>query len=90
MIRQTVHFTGRVQGVGFRYTTREIASRHAVGGYVRNLDDGRVLLVAEGKANDVAGFVEDVCQTMRRYITAAKVDESPASGEFAFDFTIRH
>ena len=49
MIRNTVHYTGHVQGVGFRYTTTTIAGKHNVAGYVQNLPDGRVRLVAEGK-----------------------------------------
>ena len=43
-----VLFQGHVQGVGFRYATHGLAQRFAVAGYVRNLADGRVELVAEG------------------------------------------
>jgi acylphosphatase len=53
-----VHYTGRVQGVGFRYTTRRIAAGFEVAGYVRNLPDGRVELVASGEAEEVEAFVE--------------------------------
>ena len=49
-----MYFSGHVQGVGFRYTTRSVASRFAVTGYVRNLPDGRVELVAEGGSGLVA------------------------------------
>ncbi|MBL8829940.1 MAG: acylphosphatase, partial [Planctomycetaceae bacterium] len=47
-IRRRVLFHGRVQGVGFRVTTRSIAQRFAVTGWVRNLPDGSVELLAEG------------------------------------------
>ena len=50
--RRKVHFRGRVQGVGFRYTVRGVASGFAVTGYVKNLPDGRVLVVAEGLSQE--------------------------------------
>ena len=46
--RREVFFAGHVQGVGFRYTTRSIATQLPVVGLVRNLPDGRVQLVVEG------------------------------------------
>jgi acylphosphatase len=50
-------FSGRVQGVGFRLTAQRLAGRFAVDGYVRNLDDGRVELVASGDPAEVDAFV---------------------------------
>ena len=82
MICLTVHFSGRVQGVGFRYTAAQIARRYRVAGYVQNLSDGRVRLVAEGTAAEVKGLVEDVRQQMSRYITSHGVEKSQATGEF--------
>lgn len=58
--RVEVFYTGRVQGVGFRYTTREIAKGFEVSGYVQNLDDGRVELVAEGEEDEVREFLKAV------------------------------
>ena len=46
--RREVFYAGHVQGVGFRYTTRSIATQLPVVGLVRNLPDGRVHLVVEG------------------------------------------
>jgi acylphosphatase len=51
-------YEGRVQGVGFRYTARRIAAGFDVAGYVRNLADGRVELVASGDEEEVDGFLE--------------------------------
>ena len=51
-VRRRVLFSGRVQGVGFRYTTEAVASRFQVTGWVRNVRDGRVELVAEGLPDD--------------------------------------
>lgn len=59
-IRRRVLFHGRVQGVGFRYTTASIARRHPVVGFVRNLPDGSVELVAEADASALDQFVADI------------------------------
>ncbi len=52
-----VFYEGRVQGVGFRYTARRVASGFDVAGYVRNLPDGRVELVASGEPDEVDEFL---------------------------------
>lgn len=88
IVRRTVRFRGRVQGVGFRQTTREVAARFPVAGFVENLPDGRVLLVAEGTTSDVAGFVAAVRSELDRYITGYADESGQASGEFA-GFSIR-
>ena len=80
--RQQVFFSGCVQGVGFRYTTRRIASRHAVAGYVQNLPDGRVKVVAEGSRQDVGQFIQDIGRTMNRYIDDADIQRQESTGEF--------
>ena len=51
-----VFFSGRVQGVGFRYQTRQVAAGYEVTGIVRNLPDGRVELVAEGEEAELNAF----------------------------------
>lgn len=65
---EVVFFTGRVQGVGFRYTTLQIAKEFEVTGFVGNLPDGRVQLELEGAVKEVAAFVEAVEERMRGYI----------------------
>lgn len=86
--RRLVRYSGRVQGVGFRYTTRQIASRFAVTGYVRNLADGRVEVVVEGAVPELDRFLDALHQQMADYILASQVDQQAASGEFS-DFEIR-
>lgn len=54
--RLEVLYSGRVQGVGFRHTTRTVATGFEVTGTVRNLGDGRVSLVAEGDAAELRAF----------------------------------
>lgn len=87
-VRREVHYEGLVQGVGFRYTARAIAARHAVSGFVRNLADGRVHLVVEGAPADVQRFLAELQERMDRFIEHASQREAPATGEFS-DFSIR-
>ena len=87
--RREVHYQGRVQGVGFRYTTREIARGFRVTGYVMNLDDGRVRLVAEGEGSELDRFLAQVAQKFGDCIRGSSVDKSPATGEFA-EFRIEY
>lgn len=61
---ETVFFTGRVQGVGFRYTALQVAKEFDVAGFVRNLADGRVHLEAEGREEEIAAFVVAIEERM--------------------------
>jgi acylphosphatase len=54
--RLTICYSGRVQGVGFRFTTKSVAGGYEVIGVVRNLADGRVELVVEGDREELEGF----------------------------------
>jgi acylphosphatase len=53
LIARTLLISGRVQGVGFRYFTRDVALREGITGWVRNLADGRVQAYLEGEAEAV-------------------------------------
>ena len=79
-IRWTVLFSGTVQGVGFRYTTRRLAGGFAITGQVRNLPDGRVELVAEGTPTELQALLDAVERALGRYIRDRRVTEAPASG----------
>ena len=87
--RWACHFSGHVQGVGFRYTTQTIARRYPVTGYVRNLIDGRVELVMEGEERDLRAILEELKRQLQGYIERTDLQEHPALGEFA-EFSIRH
>jgi len=79
-----------VQGVGFRYTAQHLARSHpAVKGYVRNLPDGRVEMVAEGGEKDLDALLESLKRHMEGKIQRVDVAKSKATGEFP-DFSIRH
>jgi acylphosphatase len=83
MIRLHAYFSGRVQGVGFRYRTHSLAEGRPVTGWVRNLPDGRVELVAEGERAELEEFLACVCAEMGPGIDEEKVSWEKATGEFA-------
>lgn len=89
MEKREIRYSGHVQGVGFRYTTRHIAQGYDVVGYVKNLPDGRVELVVEGESKEVAAFLAEVDRQLGRYIRDTKQDRAPATGHFG-DFTIAY
>ncbi len=70
-------FRGNVQGVGFRYTTHRIAGRYEVTGFVRNLPDGTVEMLAQGQADEVDRCIDDVRDSFSGYIREAKVESIP-------------
>jgi acylphosphatase len=74
---ETAYFTGRVQGVGFRYAALQVATEFEVSGFVANLPDGRVVLEAEGTRADVEAFMAAVHERMEGYVR--KVDRTSAA-----------
>lgn len=84
MVCKCVLYSGRVQGVGFRYTTQALAADYAIAGYVRNLANGEVELVAEGEAEVVEAFLAAVAERMANYITNAAIEERAPSGQHGF------
>jgi len=85
-----VFYEGNVQGVGFRYSVRQIAKGFDITGSVRNLPDGRVELLATGEENEVRAFVEAIGQSeLRAHIK--KQSETPLDQAPVFrGFEIRH
>lgn len=86
--RRGIYYSGRVQGVGFRYTVRGLAGRFAVTGFVKNLPDGRVHLVAEGEPAEVQRFLDAVQSEMGHYIGGIQQSSRVATGQFS-QFEIR-
>lgn len=60
MTGRHVFFEGRVQGVGFRWTVKNLARGHEVTGWVKNLPDGRVEMQASGETDEVDAFIEAI------------------------------
>jgi acylphosphatase len=82
-----VIYTGQVQGVGFRYTTRRLAAGYAVAGHVRNQRDGSVEVVVEGETEEIQRFLDALGQTMAGYIADRTIQDEQACGYRGF--TIR-
>ena len=83
-----LYYTGKVQGIGFRYTVLDIALGLKVGGWVKNLNDGRVEVLAESEESALNVFLEQIRQYFSRYIIDVAVEWLPANGEFS-DFKIK-
>jgi acylphosphatase len=60
MIAKRIIFEGRVQGVGFRYTVKDLARGFDVRGWVKNLPDGSVELQAMGEPDELDGFIREI------------------------------
>ena len=58
--RMHVFYSGHVQGVGFRFTARNVASRMGLTGWVKNLRDSKVELVCEGEEKDIKSFLSAI------------------------------
>lgn len=67
MIRYRFYFSGRVQGVGFRFTARNLAVQMGLTGFVENLYDGRVLMEIQGDESAI-GAVVDALENRDSYI----------------------
>lgn len=85
---EIVFFSGHVQGVGFRYSTLQVAKEFEVAGFVRNLADGRVQLEVEGAAAEVGRFVAAVEEKMHGYIRKTERAGAARTPQFS-GFTIK-
>ena len=86
--RRRVFYSGRVQGVGFRATCRELAERRSVTGSVRNLPDGRVELLAEGQPAEVEIFLTMIRAEMGDWVRSETSQTEPAGDPPLSDFSI--
>ncbi|MCM8776622.1 MAG: acylphosphatase [Candidatus Omnitrophica bacterium] len=76
-------FDGMVQGVGFRFTVERISRQFAVKGYVRNLANGKVELVAEGAEGELKNFLNAIREgSMSDYIRDVQVEWSESKSQF--------
>lgn len=75
-------FSGYVQGIGFRFTTHRIANRYGLTGFVRNLPDGNVEMLAQGKADDIDNCIRDIEETFTGYIREKKIEQISANPQY--------
>ena len=90
MTSKQIFYSGHVQGVGFRYSVKQIAKGFSVIGSVRNLSDGRVELQVGGEPEEVAAFLEAIGQSeLRAHIRETTETPLPAP-PVTRGFEIRH
>lgn len=77
-----VHYTGRVQGVGFRYQTLQVAHEFMVNGEVKNLSDGRVFMCAEGQEAEVLAFQKELEDRMKHFIREVEVKTAVGTSRY--------
>jgi acylphosphatase len=78
-----IYYSGRVQGVGFRYTAKTVALGYEVTGRVRNLSDGRVELIAEGQKDELEAFQVAIRESgLGSLIDGEQCSWDEAKGEF--------
>jgi acylphosphatase len=79
MIAKRVIFEGRVQGVGFRYTVKDLARGFEVRGWVKNLPDGSVELQVMGEPGEVADFIREITEesTVAHHIKIYRTEKIP-------------
>jgi acylphosphatase len=87
MLAKKVIFIGNVQGVGFRFTAHNIARRYRLVGFVRNLPDGSVEMLAQGDSADIDNCIQDIEESFTGYIRDKEIEDLPASPSFK-DFRI--
>ncbi|MCX5710835.1 MAG: acylphosphatase [Candidatus Omnitrophica bacterium] len=77
-----VYYSGRVQGVGLRYSTKRLGEDSGVTGWVKNLKDGRVEIIAEAEEDSLKEFLDSIAKSFSRYITDTDITWGPATGEY--------
>lgn len=75
-------FSGTVQGVGFRFTAERLARRYPVTGYVRNLPNGQVEVLAEGEEKSLEEFLKSIREAFHSYLRNVDVKWGKATGEY--------
>ncbi len=90
MIVRRYFFEGRVQGVGFRYSVKQLAMGFDVTGWVRNLPDGRVEMLIAGEPEEIEEFFEDLHDSpLDHHIREQEEQEAELPEEGLSGFTIR-
>ena len=86
-VAKRIIFKGRVQGVGFRYTTQRAANRYDLAGLVRNLPDGSVEAFLQGTAPNIQACLSDLQDTFSGYLREINTTDQPVNPQY-HDFRI--
>ena len=89
MKRWHIYFSGRVQGVGFRYTSHAIAQRYEVTGWVKNLPNGSVEMIVEGASDQLKKYVAELSESTHGNVSEMQVSKLEPTGEFSA-MEVRH
>lgn len=88
-LRYAMRWTGQVQGVGFRYTHTNIASKYGLTGWVENLDDGSVRMEIQGCAAELLKHLAELHESYERMGTRFRLQSAEAlplcAGENSFE-----
>jgi acylphosphatase len=90
MISLQVFYEGNVQGVGFRWSVRHVATGFDVTGWVRNLPDGRVELQVNGEKNEVRAFLDHIAQDELHALIHKQTEHKLEKPVTSRGFDIRH
>jgi acylphosphatase len=82
MVRAHIHFTGTVQGVGFRYTTLSFAQQLSLTGWVKNLSDGSVQAEVEGPREKIEELLSQLKGQFGSFIREQQIEWVASRGEF--------
>lgn len=90
-MKKQVHifFSGRVQGVGFRFTTQRFALKYKIKGWVRNCHDGKVELLAQANADKLGLFLICLRESFEGYIMDEEIQWQDADSSLK-DFSVRY
>ena len=78
-----IFYVGKVQGVGFRYTAKQVSMGYEVSGTVRNLPDGRVELIADGAKEELEAFREGIRDSgLGHFISQEEISWEEPGNEF--------
>lgn len=90
MMKKQVHvfYSGGVQGIGFRFTARDIAVKLGICGWIKNLCNDGVEIIAEADEETLKTFLESIKEYFSDYIANTEIEWKEPAMEFK-DFKIR-
>ena len=86
-VAKHIIFAGQVQGIGFRFTALSVANHYKLTGFVRNLRNGGVEMLAQGQPDDIDKCVQEIKNTIGSYIAEVKIEDATFDPQYK-DFKI--